>query len=244
MTLIQVKQNPNMIKSISLLIILLQVSLFSQNEDVKTILKKEDIRSSFDVFTKDSSDTKIPGIENRTTPAQDSAYAQALRMKLPIELRLRYDLMNIGYTLISLDPEAEKTGMDYIPTNAFKPDPNMIVQRQENLMRAFEVPYARTYNPYGVRLSFADIGSFFGLTEDYSGNIQFKVDHYTEVEVVIYSIQAVVVATIFKGHLPPGSYQRTWTGRDENGRKLPPGDYIGEVRIKGENSYRKQIIIR
>ncbi|MER3329064.1 MAG: FlgD immunoglobulin-like domain containing protein, partial [Candidatus Kapaibacterium sp.] len=67
---------------------------------------------------------------------------------------------------------------------------------------------------------------------------------YTEVEVVIYSIQAVVVATIFKGHLPPGSYQRTWTGRDENGRKLPPGDYIGEVRIKGENSYRKQIILR
>jgi hypothetical protein len=233
-----------MIKSISLLLILFQITIFAQNEDVKTILKKKQQRSSFDVFTKDSSDTKIPGLDNRTTEAQDSAYAQAMRMTLPIELRLRYDLMNIGYTLISLDPEAEKTGMDYIPTDAFKPDPNMIVQRQENLMRAFEVPYARTYNPYGVRLSFADIGSFFGLTEDYSGNIKFKVDNYTEVEVVIYSIQAVVVATIFKGHLPPGSYQRTWTGRDENGRKLPPGDYVGEVRIKGENSYRKQIIIR
>ena len=233
-----------MIKSISLFLIIFQITLFAQNEDVKTILKKKQQRSSFDVFTKDSSDTKIPGLDNRTTEAQDSAYARAMRMTLPIELRLRYDLMNIGYTLISLDPEAEKTGMDYIPTDAFKPDPNMIVQRQENLMRAFEVPYARTYNPYGVRLSFADIGSFFGLTEDYSGNIKFKVDNYTEVEVVIYSIQAVVVATIFKGHLPPGSYQRTWTGRDENGRKLPPGDYVGEVRIKGENSYRKQIIIR
>lgn len=233
-----------MIKSISLLLVLFQLSIFAQDEQTKTILKKKEQRSSFEVFTKDSSDLKIPSAEFRTTPDQDSAYARAMRMQLPIELRLRYDLMNIGYTLISLDPEAEKTGMDYIPTDAFKPDPNMIVQRQENLMRAFEVPFARTYNPYGVRLSFADIGSFFGLTEDYSGNIKFKVDHYTEVEVVIYSIQAVVVATIFKGHLPPGSYQRTWTGRDENGRKLPPGDYIGEVRIKGENSYRKQIILR
>ncbi len=233
-----------MTKTILLLLIFFQFTSFTQNEDVNTILKKKDQRSSFEVFTKDSSDSKIPSAEFRTTEAQDSAYAQAMRMQLPIELRLRYDLMNIGYTLISLDPDAEKTGMDYIPTDAFKPDPNMIVQRQENLMRAFEVPFARTYNPYGVRLSFADIGSFLGLTEDYSGNIQFKVDHYTEVEVVIYSIQAVVVATIFKGHLPPGSYQRTWTGRDENGRKLPPGDYIGEVRIKGENSYRKQIILR
>ncbi len=233
-----------MIKSIALLLVLFQLTIFAQDKDVKTILKKKEQRSSFEVFTKDSTDTKIPGIENRTSESQDSAYAQAMRMKLPVELRLRYDLMNIGYTLISLDPEAEKTGMDYIPTDAFKPDPNMIVQRQENLMRAFEVPYARTYNPYGMRMSFSDIASFFGLSEDYSGNIKFKVDHYTEVEVVIYSIQAVVVATIFKGHLPPGSYQRTWTGRDENGRKLPPGDYIGEVRIKGENSYRKQIIIR
>ena len=92
MTLIQVKQNPTMIKSIPLFIILLQVSLFSQNEDVKTILKKEDRISSFDVFTKDSSDTKIPGIENRTTPAQDSAYAQTMSIHLPIQYSLRYDL--------------------------------------------------------------------------------------------------------------------------------------------------------
>ncbi|MCB0703494.1 MAG: hypothetical protein KDC55_12375 [Ignavibacteriae bacterium] len=234
-----------MINKIAIILLLLPAAILAQNDESgTTILKKKDQQSSFEIFTKESSDTKIPGVEKRTTEAQDSAYAQAMRMKLPIGLRLRYDLMNIGYTLISLDPEAEKTGMDYLPTDAFKPDPNMIVQRQENLMRAFEVPFARTYNPYGVRVAFSDIANFFGLSEDYSGNIKFKVDHYTEVEVVIYSIQAVVVATIFKGHLPPGSYQRTWTGRDENGRKLPPGDYIGEVRIKGENSYRKQIILR
>lgn len=234
-----------MIKYIVFLSILIPLVLFSQEKNVNTIIKNQASQSSYDIFTKDSSDTKIPGFEDRTTEVQDSAYFKAMRMKLPVSLRLRYDLMNIGYTLISLDPDAEKTGMDYIPKEAFNPDPNMIVQRQENLMRAFEVPFARTYDPFnGMRVSFSDIGRFFGITEDYSGNIQFKVDNYTEVEIVVYSIQAVVVATIFKGHLPAGSYQRTWTGRDENGRKLAPGDYIGEVRIKGDRSIRKRIILQ
>lgn len=233
-----------MIKTLALLLFITQFTLSAQDKNVNTIIKNPERRSTFDVFTKDSSDTKIPGYEDRTSEAQDSAYFQALRMKLPVGLRLRYDLMNIGYTLISLDPEVEKTGMDYLPSDAFKPDPNMIVQRQENLMRAFEVPYARTYNPYGVKMTFADIGQFFGLTEDYSGNIEFRVDNYTEVEIVIYSIQAVVVTTIFKGYLPPGSYRRTWTGRDDNGRKLTPGDYVGEVRIKGDRSIRKRIILK
>ena len=227
-----------------LTLIIIPFSLLSQEKNVNTIIKNQEQQSSYDVFTNDTTDTKIPSFEDKTTEEQDSAYFRAMRMKLPVSLRLRYDLMDVGYTLISLDPDTEKTGMDYIPNEAFNPDPNMIVQRQENLMRAFEVPYARTYNPYGVRVSFADIGRFFGITEDYSGTIQFKVDNYTEVEIVVYSIQAVVVATIFKGHLPAGSYQRTWTGRDENGRKLPPGDYIGEVRIKGDRSIRKRIILK
>lgn len=226
------------------ILIFIPILLFSQESEVNTILKNTEKQTAYDVFTKDSNDTRIPASENRTTPIQDSAYARAMRMKLPISLRLRYDLMDIGYTLISLDPTTEMTGLDYLPAEAFKPDPNQIVQRQENLMRAFEVPYARTYNPYGVKLSFSEIGKFFGLTEDYSGNMQFKVDNYTKVEIVIYSIQAVVVATIFDGYLPAGTYQRTWTGRDANGRKLPPGDYIGEVRIKGERSVRKRIILR
>lgn len=233
-----------MLKFVFTSILLFSLTIISNSQEKSTIIKKGNKKSSFELFTKDSTDSKLPGSEVRTTPAQDSAYYQALRMNLPIGLRLRYDLLNVRYTLINLDPESEKTGMDYLPTDAFKPDPNMIVQRQEMLMRAFEVPYARTYDPWqGMRIPFSDIGRFFGITEDYTGNIKFRVDNYAEVEIVIYSIKAVVVATIFKGHLPAGSYSRTWTGRDENGRKLPPGDYVGEVRIKGQSSYRKRIIL-
>lgn len=232
-----------MLKFVFTSILLFFLTISTNSQEKNTILKKGDKQSSFDLFSKDSSDSRLPGSDIRTSPAQDSAYFQALRMNIPIDLRLRYDLLNVRYTLISLDPDSEKTGMDLLPTDAFRPDPNMIVQRQEMLTRAFEVPYARTYNPYGVRLSFSDIGKFFGITEDYSGNIKFNVENYTEVEIVIYSIKAVVVATIFKGHLPAGSYSRTWTGRDENGRKLPPGDYVGEVRIKGQSSFRKRIIL-
>lgn len=233
-----------MLKTILTLSILILFTSFAYGQNNETIIKKDSKQSSFDVFTTDSSDSELPSSEIKTTPEQDSAYFQALRMNLPIGLRLRYDLLNVRYSLISLDPDAEKTGMDYLPTDAFKPDPNMIVQRQEMLMNAFNVPFARTYDPWqGTRIPFSDIGRFFGITEDYSGNIKFRVDNYTEVEIVIYSIKAVVVATIFKGYLPAGSYERTWTGRDENGRKLPPGDYVGEVRIKGQSSYRKRIIL-
>ncbi len=233
-----------MLKFVFTSILLFALISTTNGQENSTILKKGNKQSSFDLFTQDSSDSKLPGSDIRTTPAQDSAYYQALRMNLPVGLRLRYDLLNVRYTLISLDPESEMTGMDLLPTDAFKPDPNMIVQRQEMLLSAFKVPYARTYDPWqGMRIPFSDIGRFFGITEDYSGNIKFRVDSYTEVEVVIYSIKAVVVATIFKGYLPAGSYSRTWTGRDENGRKLPPGDYVGEVRIKGQSSYRKRIIL-
>jgi hypothetical protein len=216
---------------------------FPQESDVNTIVRNKKKKSAFELFSKDTLDTRLPSSGDQTTPAQDSAYYQALRTSMPVSLRLRYDLLNASYAVISLDPEAGKTGLDYLPAEVFNPEPNQIVQRQENLMRAFEVPYARTYNPYGVKVSFADIGKFFGLTEDYSGKMQFKVDKYTKVEIVIYSIQATVVATIFEGYLPEGTYQRTWTGRDSNGRKLPPGDYIGEVRISGERSIRKRIIL-
>lgn len=234
-----------MLKIITLFtLLLLPIVALSQENEVNTILKNKGKRTVFEIFTKDSSEIRLPSSENMTTPAQDSAYAQAFRMNLPISLRLRYDLLNTNYTIISLDPEAGKTGLDYLPTDIFKPNPNQIVQHQVNIMRAFEVPYARTYNPYGIKVSFAEIGKFFGLTEDYSGKMQFQVEHYTKVEIVIYSIQAVVVATIFDGYLPEGTYQRTWNGRDSNGRKLPPGDYVGEVRIKGEHSIRKRIIIR
>jgi hypothetical protein len=233
-----------MLKFISTLSLFFIISLVTTAQDNETILKKENKQSSLEVFTIDSVDSELPSSTIKTTPEQDSAYYQALRMNLPVGLRLRYDLLNVRYSLISLDPDAEKTGMDYLPDGAFNPDPNMIVQRQEMLMNAFKVPYARTYDPWqGMRIPFSDIGRFFGITEDYSGNIKFRVDNYTEVEIVIYSIKAVVVATIFKGYLPAGSYERTWTGRDENGRKLPPGDYVGEVRIKGQSSYRKRIIL-
>ena len=63
------------------------------------------------------------------------------------------------------------------------------------------------------------------------------------VEVVVYSPQARVIAVLLKMHQPTGKYQITWNGRDEKGRRMPTGDYVAEVRLGDERFVRKRIQI-
>lgn len=224
--------------------------LSAQDSGDETILNK-DSNKRINPFQKETQDDdEVPGAGMKFTPAQDSAYTKAMRMQMPVSTRLRMDLLAASNPLIDLDKlngqsKSFAPGLEYLPKDAYKPDGNMMVQYQETLMRAFDVPFARTYDPYqGIRIGLSDIAQFFGFAEDNTPTIKFRVKHYTKVEIVIYSIQASVVATIFEGNLPPGSYERTWNGRDGNGRKLPAGDYIGEVRIQGETAIRKRIILQ
>jgi len=85
-----------------------------------------------------------------------------------------------------------------------------------------------------MKVALGDIAQFFGLAEDVSPVIKYNLDFATEVQIVIYSVNASVVATLFDGHQPAGNYSITWNGRDDKGRKLPSGDYVAEVRI-GKN---------
>jgi len=130
-----------------------------------------------------------------------------------------------------------------IPREFFIPTGNEVVQHEINRQMSMYIPGINNLSPYGAKISFADIGSMFGLTEDVSPVITYRLDYYVEVEVVIYSIRAVVIATLFEGKQPPGPYKITWNGRDDNGRKMPRGDYIGEVRIGKERLIRKRIVI-
>ncbi|MBR3090812.1 MAG: hypothetical protein IKH10_02320, partial [Bacteroidetes bacterium] len=82
-----------------------------------------------------------------------------------------------------------------------------------------------------------------GIIEDTSPEIKYSLGMIADVEIVIYSVQAKVIATIFKGTQRPGSYKITWNQRDDKGKKMPYGDYIAEVRIGTDRFVRKRIVI-
>jgi flagellar hook assembly protein FlgD len=87
------------------------------------------------------------------------------------------------------------------------------------------------------------IGRFLGLTEDLSPTISYSLFETSHVEIVIYSVQANVIATIFSGRQVPGNYSYTWNGRNDRGMKMGSGDYVGEVRIGEKRYVRKRIYI-
>ncbi len=181
---------------------------------------------------------------------QDSAYMEALKIKLPAierlnnDIKLSEELWKVDRELASGKPwQIAMQNINNIPREYFIPTGNQVVQHEINRQMSQYIPGITTLSPYGAKISFADIGSLLGLAEDVSPVIKYRLDYYVEVEVVIYSVRAAVISTLFKGRQPPGPYKITWNGRDDKGRKMPRGDYIGEVRIGKERFIRKRIVI-
>jgi len=192
----------------------------------------------------------LPGeIYFQTTPQQDSAYFRALRTRIPSSTRFSLDLKRFE-TDIRLMGELNKgTPIDIarknldLPSEYFVPSPHEFALYELNQKLSTYVPYIRTSQPFGFKANLSDIGKILGLVEDVSPVLTYEVDTYTDVEVVVYSIQARVVATIFSGKQTPGKYTFTWNVRDDAGRLMPPGDYIGEIRIGRSKFIRKRIYI-
>jgi len=184
------------------------------------------------------------------SPEQDSAYFKALRIRLPLETRLARDLAfsaelwQYEQNWAKGDPlQIAFKNLQDIPYELYKPSPIEIVQYQTNLINSQYIPGIRTLMLNSSLVTLGDVASFLGLTEDVSPVIRYNIENISDVEIVVYSIQAVVIASLFEGPQPPGSYKLTWNCRDDKGRKMPSGDYIAEVRI-GKNKYvRKRIVI-
>ena len=180
-------------------------------------------------------------------PVQDTAYARALRLHIPIAVRLKYDFKKFE-SKREIERVLEK-GMPWqialenlrIRPDILAPLPQDLVHRQEMIRNSLYVPYMPISVGGGISMNLQDIGVFLGLLEDVSPEMDFELKYMEEIEVVIYSVQAVVIATIYKGVKPPGTYRFVWNGRDDKGRPMPPGDYIGEVRIGNSRYIRKHI---
>ncbi|MFC2129939.1 FlgD immunoglobulin-like domain containing protein [Bacteroidota bacterium] len=257
--------------NISILIILaifiLPQALISYNLDRDTLDPQESILinhsgkklAPVEYFTKDTlfnktfneDDFNKPGIsyDIKYSAAQNSIYYRAMRLKIPASVRLNNDF-KLFTGKRQIEREIEK-GLPWqvaldnlrIRPEILAPLPQDIVHRQEMKDRALYVPFMPNLQRDGISISLQDIGILLGVLEDVSPVIKFDLNYTEEVEIVIYSVQAVVVATVFKGLCQSGHNKYVWNGRDDKGRPMPPGDYIGEVRIGKIRFERKRITL-
>ncbi|MFH1052520.1 MAG: FlgD immunoglobulin-like domain containing protein [bacterium] len=262
------KQFPDILTIVALYLILFTTQNMSlQCKDIeadsikskKTILEKNEFDkfAPLEYFTKDTifnkplydDDYDRVGLQHGyiTSPIQDSSYQKAKKLKIPVSVRLQNDLKRFeGKRSIIKDMES---GLPWqialenlnIRPEILSPTSFEIVQRQEMINNAFYIPFMPNRINSGFSISPQELGVFLGILEDVSPVISFELDYTEEIEVVVYSIQAVVVATLFKGIRHPGKQTFVWNGRDDKGRPLPSGDYIGEVRIGNNRFIRKRI---
>lgn len=191
------------------------------------------------------------GFRSEFTPEQDSAYMEALRLRLPVDVQMRNFITQSDKNWQNFIRQQRNTpygkvldNLKDIPKEFFIPSGNEQLAYQENIERSLAVPYMNTLPRYGLKIPMSLIGSLLGLSEDVGPNIKYTIDYSDEIEVVIYSIQAKVINTLFKGRQNPGTYNLYWGGRDDNGKLMPQGDYIAEVRIGNNRYVRKRIQIK
>lgn len=220
----------------------------SDQDSTKTLmLKPEKEPKAIDII---KGNDKLPSASDRYLPAQDSAYQKAIEMHIPFLTRAREDIMYSegawNYTQKIFEGTPWQIAMkDILRLNPdlFKPSDVALATHEYHIRRSMYVPYVNTIPVSGLKIPLKDIGVFLGTVEDVSPKISYSLDYTTEVEVVIYSIRASVIATLYKGVQKPGNYTLTWNLRDQNGKPMPPGDYIAEVRIGTERYVRKRIEI-
>jgi hypothetical protein len=187
--------------------------------------------------------------DNKYQEFQDSLYKRFLNLNVTSKTLFQFNLSlsddewsKVINNTSELPYQAALRSLNAVPSISFIPTGEEKVRYASNLEAARHVPFVQ-YPNYGVKVALNDIGVFLGLIEDTSPEIFYTLDSPNDVEIVVYSIQAKVIATLFNGKQIPGKYKLTWNYRDDNGRKMISGDYIAEVRIGNVKFIRKRIVI-
>lgn len=197
--------------------------------------------------------TGIPGDPGVAFSAkQDSLYKQALSTIVSPQSRFEFESRMVTEalrTMAALGPppspwETIQRNLN-IPSEMLAPSPQEVTQYRIAIANAQNVPGVLLY-PMGTgnfSASFGDIARVFGLAEDVSPGIAYRVDETMEVSIVIYSASAIIVRTMFRGIQGAGTYRVAWDGKNDDGRTVPNGDYIAEVRLGSARIVRKRIVV-
>jgi hypothetical protein len=224
----------------------------------KTVLEKKEVitpgkfivgDTTIKTYGNDNVTAKPGSILNFYTPEQDSAYRRALKLRIPFTVRLNIDLSTFSdkwklhQELAKGNPWNVAMKNAQVSPSFYMPLPRDIVLYQDNLMQSQYVPGVRTLDLSGGITSLHSIGRFLGLVEDVSPDIKFHLEYTEDIEIVIYSVQAVEITTLYKGRLNEGQYKFTWNLRDAQGKPMPSGDYVAEIKVGTLKYIRKRIQI-
>lgn len=232
--------------------------LYSQTDTNSTILFQSDKRTDLEkLLGKEQFQSLIydqvylPGGDTipQFTADQDSAYYKAMRTKIPQFTRFSMELQSASEENAYMKELSKSQwaialkNLAAIPAQAYSPDPVDITNQENSIRQSLYVPLVPTYMSSGLRVPLSTISQLFGLSENVSPTITYKLEAPTEIEVVVYSLQAIIVQTIFKGTQQSGTHSFTWNLRNDKGKQMPPGDYIIEARIGKYKIIRKRTII-
>ncbi len=74
--------------------------------------------------------------------------------------------------------------------------------------------------------------------------ISFSLPVESEVELAVFGLDGRRLATVTAGRLPAGPHQVRWAARDDRGRRLPSGVYLGRLRAAGMAEVARLVLIR
>ncbi len=191
------------------------------------------------------------GRENiQYSPLQDSMYFNAMRNKMPSSTRFALELLASSKenafveSMSNTEWSVAMKNLAMIPESAYKPLAVDVANYEAGIMRSFYVPGVPLSNKMGtMQIPLSTVGRLLGLSEDVTPVINYSVTSPSDVEILVYSMQAIVLQTMFKGYQSPGSYTLTWNQRDANGKLMPRGDYVIEARIGNKILRQKRVVI-
>jgi uncharacterized repeat protein (TIGR01451 family) len=74
--------------------------------------------------------------------------------------------------------------------------------------------------------------------------VQYTLDAAGPVELAVYDLAGRRVRRLERAHLPAGTHEATWDGRDDRGRELPSGTYLIRLVAPGGTQSRKVMLVR
>jgi hypothetical protein len=237
------------------LLVLASTTSMAQGDRESTVMHPRVLRPSEYLYTDSlggtTRGTESGAVYTLSRTMQDSLFQEALKVDITAAARFAAMTRMLqssweAQQAMKREPSAWEFAMATmdIPAEMLQPSGQEMTQRAIAIANSMHVPgvLIRPMGTGNLQVRLADIYRMLGITEDVSPRVVYDVEEATNIEIVIYSAQARVINTIFRGGQLPGRYEIVWNGRDDQGRTVANGDYIAEVRFGTTRLQRKRIV--
>lgn len=182
------------------------------------------------------------------TPEQDTEYYRAKRLHITPGVRFRGDIARTDSAW-----KAEKRRRDNTPEALMQRNlavaPEQLQPTQRDMM-----DHTQQYTPgapqnispniprAGISIPFS-MGALLGYEEDVSATVEYKLPVRAYVQIRVFAMNGDTVAAPFSGEQSAGKHTFVWDATDEQGKRVPPGDYVAEIIIGNSQRILKHILV-